>query len=112
MPETPATAITFLDNLVGEQVSFRLAGQSGSTWGPYQLLAVYPDAPLPAILVEGSREYLVPLASIAVIHSGAKPTHSEHYARKHGSDPNTGELSVPGMPGIQIEDTDADGADD
>jgi hypothetical protein len=103
----PATAVGFLENLVGLDVTFRLAGSTGrGTWGPYQLLAVYPEGPLPAILVKGSKEYLVPLSQITVIHEGAKPV-----KQPYGSADSY--HSVPGMPGIQIEGPrDDDEADD
>jgi len=100
--QTPDTATGFLENLVGTDVTFRLAGSPRGAWGPYKLLAVYPEGPLPAILVQGSRDYLVPLANLLVIHEGAKPTQAEHYARKHGGELPSGVQ----FPGIDLEDDD------
>ena len=99
--DTPTTSIAFLANLIGSEVTVRT--KTTRTWGPYTLLAVYPEGPLPAIVVKGSREYLIPLEQITVLHEGAKPTQAETYARKG--------VSVPGMPGIQIEDDDDSDSD-
>jgi len=96
--DTPTTSIAFLANLIGSEVTVRT--KTTRTWGPYELVAVYPDGPLPAIVVKGSRDYLIPLDQITALHEGAKPTQAESYARKG--------VAVPGMPGIQIEDDEDD----
>lgn len=90
---------TRLAGLLGKQVTFRLVG-GGNSWGPYELV----EFDRRVMVVRGSRDYLVNLSQVTVLHEGAKPTADEHYARQHG-------VSVPGMPGITIED-DADTEDD
>lgn len=101
---------TRLAALIGQPITFRLVG-GHSTWGPYELVEFDSQV----MVVKGSREYVVALEHVAVLHDGAKPTSAERYARTHGH------LSVPGMPGVQIEgyddatgtdDDDTDGADD
>lgn len=101
LPDLPATAVGFLENLVGTEVTFRLAGSQLGAWGPYTLLAVYPTGPLPALLVKGSREYLVPLSQLSVIHQGAKPAKP---AKTYGNEFHEHVAPVPGLPGITIEE--------